>query len=263
MTVDNETKLNKLFKSWPRGAVFTSAYLRKQGYGDNLIQYYKKRQWLESVGRGAYKLHGDSVDWYGGVFALQQQLKLNIHVGAKTSLSLQGYAHYIPVRGHLPRCHLFGPRGEQLPAWFKNADWQTKILHTPTKLFSNNLSNTLVDFRHREFSIRLSCPERAAMELCYLVPQLQGFDEAGKIMENLTTLRPEILQLLLTQCQFIKVNRLFLYFADKVGHDWFRELNLSKIDLGKGARQIVKNGGLDKKYLITIPKANDYDKFTL
>lgn len=31
-------------------------------------------------------------------------------------------------------------------------------------------------------------------------------------------------------------------------------LDLSKIDLGSGKRQIIKGGALDQKYLITVPK---------
>ncbi|RKY82477.1 hypothetical protein DRQ07_01230 [candidate division KSB1 bacterium] len=261
MTVDNLTKLNRLINFLPRGAVVTSDYLRKQGYGDSLVQEYKKRRWLESVERGAYKLPGDSVEWFGGVYAMQKQLNINIHVGAKTSLSLQGYAQYIPVNGNVPVCHLFGYRNERLPAWFKKADWNTKILYFPTKLFSRNLSDTYVNYQYREFEIRLSSPERAAMEMCYLIPRLQEFEEAGEIIENLTVLRPGIVQLLLENCRFIKVKRLFLYFADRAGHDWFNELNLANINLGSGQRQIIKDGILDKKYLITIPKKSGYESF--
>lgn len=254
MTKDNITKLNRLFKSWPRGAVYTTAYLRQMGYSNNLIQHYKNKLWLEPIGRGAYKIHEDKVDWYGGVFALQKQLGLSVHVGAKTSLALQGNAHYLPMSGHLPLCTLFGRRGEKLPAWFREGDWHTKIVYKPTKLFPNDLDDTFKDFTHREFSIRISSPERASIEMCHLVPHRQGFDETEKIMENLATLRPKVIQSLLEQCHFIKVKRLFLYFADKVNHAWFHDLNLTEINLGSGERQIVDKGVLDKKYLITVPK---------
>ena len=99
------------------------------------------------------------------------------------------------------------------------------------------------------------------MEMCYLIPRLQEFEEAGEIIENLTVLRPGIVQLLLESCRFIKVKRLFLYFADRAGHDWFNELNLANINLGSGQRQIIKDGILDKKYLITIPKKSGYESF--
>jgi hypothetical protein len=37
-------------------------------------------------------------------------------------------------------------------------------------------------------------------------------------------------------------------------HLWFKELNLDKINLGTGKRMIVKNGVLDTKYQITVPR---------
>ena len=40
---------------------------------------------------------GDRVDWIGGVYALQQQLRLPIHIGGKTALEMQGYAHFLPL----------------------------------------------------------------------------------------------------------------------------------------------------------------------
>jgi len=73
-------------------------------------------------------------------------------------------------------------------------------------------------------------------------------------MEMLTGLRPDLLQKLLEECKSIKVNRLFLYMAEKAGHSWLDDLDLSKIDLGKGKRSIVKNGVLNSKYQITIPR---------
>ena len=72
-------------------------------------------------------------------------------------------------------------------------------------------------------------------------------------MEGLTTLRPKLVQRLLEECKSIKVRRLFLLMAEYSNHDWFKELNVEKIDLGSGKRVIVKNGVLDKKYKITVP----------
>jgi hypothetical protein len=72
-------------------------------------------------------------------------------------------------------------------------------------------------------------------------------------MENLVSLRPDMVQRLLTMCRSIKVKRLFMYTAEKQGHSWVSDLDLSKIDLGKGKRMIVPNGKYDRKYLITVP----------
>jgi hypothetical protein len=53
---------------------------------------------------------------------------------------------------------------------------------------------------------------------------------------------------------------MFLYMAEKAGHYWFEELDTSKIDIGTGKLQLVKDGVLNKKYSITVPKElNDYE----
>jgi Transcriptional regulator, AbiEi antitoxin, Type IV TA system len=49
------------------------------------------------------------------------------------------------------------------------------------------------------------------------------------------------------------VKRLFLYIAEKTGHHCFNHLDVTKIDLGKGKRSIVKNGVFVNKYGITVP----------
>jgi hypothetical protein len=73
-------------------------------------------------------------------------------------------------------------------------------------------------------------------------------------MEGLNNLPPKQVQALLEDCQSVKVKRLFLYMAEKANHSWFKQLDLSKLDLGSGKRSIVKSGVLIDKYGITVPK---------
>lgn len=91
------------------------------------------------------------------------------------------------------------------------------------------------------------------MEVLYLVPKEQSFDEALLLMDGLTLLRPRLVQTLLEQCRSIKVKRLFMVLAETCSHSWLKKLDLSKVDLGKGKRMIVKGGRLDSKYGITVP----------
>ena len=243
-------KITRLIKGWKNGVISTSHSLDKNGYNPKLINWYKLSGWVESVGRGAYKLAGDSVDWYGAIFALQTQLGFSTHPGGKTALEMQGYAHYLAEK--LPAIYLFSRREERLPRWFLDYDWEVEILHAPTKLFSKPIPQSLSEYRHKEFSIQISSPERSALEMLYHIPKYQGFAEASHLMENLATLRPQLVQQLLEQCNSIKVKRLFLYFAEKHDHEWLNQLNINKINLGTGKRVVVKNGKLDKKYQITV-----------
>ena len=80
------------------------------------------------------------------------------------------------------------------------------------------------------------------------------------MMEQLTTLRPEMLQRLLETTKSLKVKRMFLYMAEKAEHYWFDALDMSKIELGTSKLQLSKNGIYISKYKITVPKElNEYE----
>jgi hypothetical protein len=256
MSTKKPLKINQLISQWPRGTVFTQKYLTKLGYYSDLVKKYKRGSWLEPVGNGAFKLYNDDVDWYGGLYALQTQLKLTIHAGGKTALELKGYAHYLSPKEK--ECFLFGTVGEKLPKWFLGYDWGVNVLYKATNLLPKGLKKALSEYSHKEFSVTISSPERAALEILYYIPSKQGFDEAFKIFEGLLGLRPNLVQELLEQCKSVKVKRLFLFMADKLQHPWFPELNLKKVDLGSGKRVIVKGGMLDKKYNITVPEDRSF-----
>ena len=42
--------------------------------------------------------------------------------------------------------------------------------------------------------------------------------------------------------------------AEKARHEWVKRLELSKLDLGKGQRSIVKGGVYSNKYALNLPK---------
>ena len=81
--------------------------------------------------------------------------------------------------------------------------------------------------------------------------------EVFELMEGLNNLRPATVQKLLEGCTSMKVKRLFLYLADKAGHEWLSYIDLDKVDLGSGKRAIVSDGVYVAKYQITVPKALD------
>ena len=245
-------KINKLITTWEKGVVKLSSSLEAKGYKKDLLKKYIKSGWLESLGYGAYKLANDYVEWYGGIFALQTQKESNIHPGGKTALILKGYSHYIS--SSLNKVDLFGNKADLLPKWFKDNNWEIQINYIRTKMFDYSNADYYTTILHKDFELLISSPELASMEMLYLIPSAQTFDEAAKIMEGLTTLRPQFVQNLLEECSSIKVKRLFLFMAEKYDHAWFYELNFDRINLGSGKRVIVKEGTLDKKYNITIPR---------
>jgi hypothetical protein len=254
MNTKSSNKLNQLLTRWQRGAVYTQTYLSRLGYYHDLVKSYRRNGWLDSVGTGAFKLSGDSVDWFGGLYSLQQQLKLPVHVGGRTALELKGFSHY--GRPGAEKCFLYAPSGTRLPKWFRQFEWGVDIHFKATNLFPPGLRESFSDLRHKEMTVTISAPERAAMEMLYHVPAAITFEEALLVIESLISLRPHIVQNLLENCNSVKVKRLFMYMADQHKHPWLDNFNDTNIDFGKGKRLIVSNGMLDKTYNITVPRVS-------
>ncbi len=253
MTGEKRNKLNRLFKEWPRGTVATSLWLKQQGIYDQLVFAYQKSEWIYSIGHGAYVRCDDQFDWMGGIYAIQKHLGKNIFVGSKTALQMHGYTQYIPLGKGYP-VTLFGSPGEILPVWFRKYPWDVQIRYVSQNLFNNLNIDTLVKKQSGLFAIMISIPERAILEFLSQVPRRESFEEALQLMESLTMLRISLLTELLQKCNSIKTKRLFMFLAEFCNHQYFKDLKMLGIDLGKGKRVVVKGGYLDKKYNITVPK---------
>ena len=250
MSTEKESKINTLLSSQPLGSVLCSSWLVDQGYSLDLQKRYKKSQWFDSIGTGALIRHADDVDYLGGIYALQTQLGLFVHPAAKTALSLLGKTHYLALS--TKTAQLFGGSTESLPLWFKKRDWNLNIECKLTSFLPPELG--LVEIEHKNFKVKISSPARAVMECLYLAPKSQPLLEVFELMEGLNNLRPDVVQQLLETCTSVKVKRLFLYLADKAGHEWLSYIKLDRVDLGSGKRAIVSDGVYVSKYQITVPR---------
>jgi hypothetical protein len=258
MTHENRTKLNNLMKLWPSRAICLSSWLEEKGVSQPLTFTYLQSGWLERVGAGAFKRAGEKIEWPSGLQAIQNQANLNIHLGGKSALQYQGYGHYLPLGENYP-LYLFGYRNIKLPAWFKNYPWKVEIVYTQTNLFESSLNEELTLIDINGISVKASSAERAIMEVIYLVPKRETYEEAFQLMGSLSAIRPQVVQFLLEKCNSIKVKRAFMVMAERYNYSWVNELDLSKIDFGKGKREFIKNGYLEPKYHITVPKNFDED----
>lgn len=251
MSTSTETKINQLLQKTPKGTVLLAKWLEMQGYSYDLQQRYLKSRWLEPVGRGAFKRTGDSVDIYGALYALQSQAGKNIHIGGRSSIILQGFAHFVEMQE--TKTVVFTQTGSSLPRWFLN----NKEFIPPLVIRTNFLpaSIGLTSFRVNDFAITISNTARAMLECLEMAPQKFDLSEAMLIMEGLTTLMPQQVQTLLENCNSVKAKRLFLYLAEKTGHAWFKHIQTDTIHLGSGKRSIVKAGRYVAKYQITVPES--------
>lgn len=258
MTIETGTIINQLIRKWPYATVALSSWLAKEGINNQLVGYYLRSKWLEKIGQGAYIKVGEPVDWQGGLYALQTQRGLQVHVGAKTALELQNLGHFVPMGRQ--RISLFGLPNVKLPNWFIAHAWGADLDYSAPRLFSFELDASLIKLELGTFSICISSPERAILEAIYFIPGKQSFEEAYYLLEGLGTLRPSLIQSLLEACMSIKVKRIFLFMARCCNHAWINELKIDKIDLGSGKRVIDKLGILDKEYLITVPRFFEVQK---
>jgi len=250
MNTNIPTKINQLLRKIPHGGLFLASWMYKNGISRELQRHYKKSQWLTPVDTGVMVRAGETPTLFGALASLNEQDNKHFSIGAMSALEMQGFSHYLPMGKKT--VVLFSPKGERLPAWFLKRDWNVFLRHFTTECFSSGLGIETVS--QEGFNLPVSSPTRAFLECLHLSPKYYNLTDLYYVMEMLSILPPLKVQELLEDCKSVKVKRLFLYMAEKAGHDWLKMLDLSNISLGTGKRAIVKNGVYNAKYQITIPK---------
>jgi hypothetical protein len=236
----------------PDGLVVDRKWLKDKGIDRPLVDYYIRAGKLESLARGAYRRPGPPLKWQHLVYSCQQ-LNYPVHVCCRTAAELQGMAHYLPL-GEKQTVHLYCRK--PLPHWLFSATIDVDFFQHTRVLFDDVTMKkglTTMPFGSWDWPITVASSERAMMELLADIPSKESFHMADVMFEGATTFRPALIMTLLSGCENVKVKRLFLWFAERHGHEWFKRLDVSKVDLGSGKRVIEKGGKLVSKYLITVP----------
>lgn len=271
-----EDRLNPLRRLLPPGLVVSASWLRERDYPSNLVAYYVSKGILESPARGAYRLPGPPLKWQSVVASLQLNEGSWSHVGGKTAIVQRGLGHYARQEGET--ILLYGP--ETLPGWVnrlgvpetfeqrRDSAFGELRVHRDEKgqlrrfgkkeeaITPEELGDFgLVEIKWGTFDWPLifSTEERAILELLQDVPERESIYEAQVLLRGLVGLRPQRLSRLLRSCQSVKAKRLFLALADRIGHSWFKHLDLKDVDIGKGKRSLFPGGKLDSKYGVTLP----------
>jgi hypothetical protein len=222
------------------------------GVSRQLARKYVSSGWLERFGRGVFVRPGDPVDWLGAVAALQRQLDLEVHVGGLSALSLKGMGHYLHL-GADAQVFLFGEGRTRLPSWFLHYQWTVRVRYHCPMLFAGRVESGFTKIERGEYTVRLSAPERAILEVLHLATTNESLEHAVELVAGLSTLRPSVMQKLLEDCRSVKVKRLLLWAAEHWGHAWFARLEPDRLDLGVGKRVLYRGGRLDRTYQITVP----------
>lgn len=279
MSMRRGQKLNRLQHLLPEGLLADAHWLEAQGYSSTLRSKYVARGWLEQPARGVFTRPGGVRRWEQVVISLQSVLRLPVAVGGRSALQLHGYGHHLPLGGEA-RVLLYTECA--LPGWLGNptldVEFDTRnarrlfsmpglreavaALPSPSAALGPGTESAFfqpglqtVPWSHHDWPLLVSTPERAILELLDELPDRETFESVDVLMEGLRTLRPRQLQAVLEACVSVKVNRLFLWFAERHGHPWLRHLNTDRVRTGSGKRVIATGGRLDRKYLITVPEA--------
>jgi hypothetical protein len=252
MRRQSEKKLKWLLETVLPGQLVDTPTLERHGVTRMLAHKYIDSGWLEAVVRGLYRRpNADSkeADWQVVVRSLQQVMGYSSVVGARTALELQGFAHYLPMRGD-QYIHLYGSAH---PSWLKRLEGPDRYRLHSTRLFEMNPHEETTGVDSPAGTLMCSTPERAILELLDELPRHESVHVVDTFFEGLASARPRRLEKLLTACSSIKVKRLFFVFADKHGYAWRRHLLPERFDLGSGPRALFENGRFHPRYAISVP----------
>lgn len=241
-------KIKNLLKTQPQQAVFTAHFLAKQGFSYLDLSRSEKNGWLKRFANGAYTILERTLTLEGAIYALQTENGKSIHIGGRSALeSIYGMAQYASERP----VQLFYPSKETLPGWF-TGNFNGKI-----SAFSTSMLPSVSGLEQKSkagLTLLYPSPERALLEMLYTVGKGVDATEAYEIMQEATSIKPAAMQMLLEKCTSVKVKRLSLCYAKLCGHQWYKKLNVSKVDLGSGARVIEKGGAFNKEFNLILPK---------
>ena len=202
--------IKRLLAEVPRGAPFDVAALGRAGVSPQAAAQYAKRGWLERLGQGIYAFPGDRLTEHGAAKLLQTRVK-GLHVGGKSALALQGVRHNLSARSALV---LWGDTRFVLPEWFTSRYparyLSTRLFEWPDEKLSPLTITTPPGVTE---GLRVSSPERAALEMLYEVGVDEDLEEARNVFEGLRNIRKQVTGSLLSCCTSVKAVRLFLTWA--------------------------------------------------
>lgn len=246
------TKINQLLSTVDPNGLLFSEWMKSKGYSDQLLKRYRESNWLSSLSKGVMYRTGSNITAFSALSSYNSQLNKHVRIAAHSALEYWGFNHYVPMGK--PVLSIALKAGEKTPAWMTSDIFDMTFRPFTTKIFPMPDTNKV----EREYGyLYISSPEQAILECLLLAPERYSYLDVYYLMEQLTTLRSEVLQSLLQTCTNIRVKRLFLFMAEKASHYWMEELDLERIDTGSSKMQFAQNGVYNAKYKMTIPKELD------
>jgi hypothetical protein len=247
---------NLLQKFFPKGMILTRKYLLGIGIQAYTLDNYLRSGKIKLLAKGIYTWSDAPAKAEGFLSSLPRLLSQQIWVGGETALEWQGLAHNVSFleelhvclysESHIPHnIKLIAEQMEGLKVNWRSGSrlWDYSLLKiAPTSMSRNG------------FTVKVSTPEMAALELLHQLPESISFELADHFLQSLTQVSPKKMGELLIACKSVKAKRLFFWFARRYKYPWNKYLSSADFDLGSGKRMIAKQGVLDNEFLITVPK---------
>ena len=248
MSILAASKINKLLTEATPGGLLFASWMRSKGYSSQLLKKYRDSGWLEPLTRGVMYRKNDQLSAIAAVYCYNNQTNNSARIAAHSALEYYGFNHYVPMGK--PKL-MVEFRSSDVDEWVKSDRYDMSIVPFHTKIFKDPNSQPLLV---QNLTITVSTPEQAFLECLHLVPSHYNYMDLYYIMEQLTSLDPEKVEMALKNVSSQRVKRMFLYMAEKAGHYWFDMLDQDQLGLTESKLQLVENGVFISKYRITIPK---------
>lgn len=172
--------------------------------------HYASQGYFTRLFRNAYKIPEEVISLEHACCFLQDRW-IGFHVGGRTALAWHGFQ---PQQDTYPYTHVYGKYSNQrMPKWFTS---QFSIKYWCAQMFypENNYGITTIASIHPQ--LKVSCIERAVLEMVDDTFREVNYDEAKSVMELLVPLREVILGDLLFRCESQKTVQRFLKMANQL-----------------------------------------------
>lgn len=241
-----QEKLNKLLSYGVPHGLYFSGWLTANGWSNQLVQCYCENGWLERLCRGVFVRKGDVPQAYAALHSYRRQLGMGLHVAGHSALELHGYMHFVPMGK--PRL-MVALHGSYEAQWLKMDVYDRYFVSVRMDAFSTDTDI----YRYQELELPASSAEQAFAECLQLAPKYYSYMDLYLLMEQLTVLRPKVVEQVLAQSKNQRVKRLYLYMAEKAGHVWVEDVDVKKVGLTQSPLRIKAGGTFVNKYKMTIP----------
>lgn len=255
MSIVTGTKINQLLLNTDQSGLVFASWLKSQGYSVQLQKRYRDSGWFTALTQGVMYRTGNSLSAFSALSTCNLQTGSQYRIAAHTALEYAGYNHYVPMGKPVLQVALTQSRNR--PAWMIDDMFDMSFRPFYTEIFP---IPEVIQKNEPHGILYISSPEQAFLECLLLAPRFYDYVDLYHIMEQLTTLRSDVVQRLLETTKNFSIKRMFLYMAEKAGHDWCKELDLEKINIGTSKIQLIQDGAYISKYKITVPKElNSYE----